>query len=90
MFQIYLYILLYSFIYVNSYIQITPNNQIPIRLCINCKHFIKPCFSSVEVGKCKLFYDIDPVSGQKTYKYCSILRQYNNDCGINGTFFKWY
>ena len=77
---------LYVKIY-NSYsFNIIKNN---IKLCKNCKHFIKNNEYSEEFGKCKLFtkqmYLID---SNTPYYLASISRKYNNMCGKDGKFFE--
>jgi hypothetical protein len=70
--------------------------------CKDCKYFISSDTlffpSSTEFGRCKLFprepeNDNYLVTGEKIeskteYKYCSIIRNNNNLCGIEGKLFE--
>jgi hypothetical protein len=61
---------------------ILKNNKITTsnKLCKDCKYFIG------DKQKCKYFHDIDLVTGHKTFKYASIMREY--DCGENAKYFE--
>lgn len=61
---------------------ILKNNKIvtPNKICKDCIYFIG------NEKKCKYFHDIDLVTGDKTYKYASILR--DNECGQEAKYFK--
>ena len=50
------------------------------KICKDCKYFI------ANEKKCKYFNDIDLVTGDKTYKYASIMR--NNECGKDAKYFE--
>jgi hypothetical protein len=80
-------ILLFSF-------SLNPNN---IKHCINCKFFIDDNDTG-KFGKCSLFPRISKdnyflVNGVINLKsndfiYCSVAREYENMCGINGKMHK--
>lgn len=64
----------------------------PPPLCIDCKHFLNsdPFFKAnrAEYGHCRQFYNINLVTGEKTYDFASIARSYENMCGVNASHFE--
>lgn len=55
-----------------------------IRTCKTCKNFIKPkLFLDISNGQCKLYSNIDLVSGEIRYKTASNVRNYEK-CGPDG------
>lgn len=72
--------------------------QIKQKLCIDCKFFTKPFFTSNEFGKCVLFprvveNDNFLVNGintptNKESHYCSIVRRHDDMCGKEGKFYE--
>jgi len=64
----------------------------PPPMCIKCKHFIPYdlfCRSHLtEYGNCRLFYNFNVVTGQKSYKFASIARSTKTMCGTNATYFE--
>jgi hypothetical protein len=65
--------------------------------CVKCKHF-RGTFLMEKYGTCSLFPKVNEVdyslvagvkkSKRNLYEYCSIIREYNPDCGIEGKLFK--
>ena len=69
----------------------------PVKLCINCKHFVlKPSFSNPENGKCLLFQKMNTdkknlVTGYNDildYEKCIIVRNNENMCGEDGKYYE--
>ena len=50
------------------------------KICKDCKYFIP------NHRECKYFNNTDLVTGQKTFKYASIMREY--DCGTDAKYFE--
>ena len=73
---------LYMILFTTITSTILKNNKIKItnKLCKDCKYFI------ADKQKCKYFNDIDLVTGQKTFNYASIMREY--DCGTDAKYFE--
>ena len=71
-----LYILILSISHTCS---IVLNNK---KICKDCKYFI------ADQKKCQYFNDVDLVTGTKTYKYASIMRDYDDNCGENAKYFE--
>jgi hypothetical protein len=67
------------------------------KFCINCKYFIPDDYSN-QFGKCSLFrntlnHNYYLVNGEveenyDDYQYCSIVRNNDNKCGVNGKLYK--
>jgi hypothetical protein len=67
------------------------------KLCINCKYFIghlpdypdDPINNSnnSNYGKCKLFGEINLITGKTEYDYAKIARNNPSQCGISGNLF---
>jgi len=65
-------------------------------ICCNCVHFLEhktyypydPPPDSKEYGKCKLFGQIDLITGDIEYDYAKKCRSDNTKCGKNGTNFE--
>lgn len=51
-------------------------------ICKNCKN--------IDGEHCKLFGNIDLISGKKSYLSCKITRQNETMCGIKGKFYTKY
>jgi hypothetical protein len=67
------------------------------KYCVNCKHFKSQFFFPTEFGKCKLFPIIKKdenflVTGKvkevTDYKYCSVVRVYEDKCGEEGKLYE--
>jgi len=70
------------------------------KLCINCKHFIKPnFFMNDKFGRCLKYPKSNDsmidylVTGKRSfiideYPYCSTTRKYEHTCGIEGKSFE--
>ena len=61
------------------------------KLCLNCKHFIGH-FSNLPInhsihGKCKLFGEIDLITGEIVYDHAKFVRSQEFQCGENGKLF---
>ena len=55
-------------------------------ICIKCKHFLK-----VDRGRvCAKTAEMDLVTGETTYLFCSTVRESNlpMHCGVNGQFYE--
>ena len=84
-------ILIFSFISHTIYAL----NTVKPKLCIHCKYFI-PNVISDKYGKCNLFpreenevYKlVDGNDMNDDYYYCSVVRNYKELCGKEGTFYK--
>ena len=50
-------------------------------LCKDCVNFRSPAIARLEFGKCQRSYEIDLVTGEKTYGYASIAREHECDGG---------
>ncbi len=64
-------------------------------ICINCKHFIKhwpDCpdehIDNSNYGKCRLFGNLDLITGEATYDYAKFVRNDEFKCGISGKLFE--
>jgi hypothetical protein len=65
----------------------TVNNN--IKLCINCKNFIKKVGIPNELGDCKLFtLKVNYITGVHPYVPALISRKLDNLCGINGKYYE--
>jgi hypothetical protein len=68
------------------------------KFCVNCKFFKRDLFFSPRYGECLKFpkynvldYSIvsgKNISGDVSYDYCVIVRNYENMCGKNGKFYE--
>jgi len=90
-----MYILIYCFM-IKSILAITKvpilrNLKYPV--CINCVHFIEhtnnypydPLPDSREFGKCKMFGEIDLITGTIEYDYAKNCRETSKKCGTNAS-----
>lgn len=66
-------------------------------LCVNCTHFIRHpesqfsnSQSKVEntLSRCKLFGEMNIISGELEYDYAIIVRTSDNKCGNSGKYFE--
>ena len=64
-------------------------------ICINCKYFIKhwPDYpdepqDNSNYGKCKLFGNLDLITGETTYDYATLVRADSTQCGKSGKLFE--
>jgi len=69
-----------AFVYSNS-MCLTPILNNPTRICKNCVHYIE------NKEKCGLFFDVDMVTGDKTYQYASIVRKNEKKCGNEAKYY---
>ena len=48
----------------------------PVKLCVDCKNFIKPADQStpLKYGHCKKFVNMNKVDGSVQYAYASVVR----------------
>jgi len=58
----------------------------PHNICKNCENFIVIDNSAC----CKLYGDVDIISGKIYYNHCSIARKDQNKCDIEGKHYKRY
>jgi len=56
-------------------------------LCINCKHFIPNVPYNSLLGRCKMFGDVDLITGDISYNTASLCRKYDHFCGKNAKYF---
>lgn len=63
-----------------------------IKLCKDCKWIVVDSSIGVRLGKCRhpslAEKDINLASGERDYKYCVNVREYN-DCGLSGEWFEF-
>jgi hypothetical protein len=65
-------------------------------LCVNCIHFIQhqnnypydPVPDNSDYGKCKMFGEVDLITGDVQYDYAKDCRNNIRKCGINGSKYK--
>lgn len=69
-----------AMIYSNS-MCITPNLNNPTRICNNCIHYI------ANEKKCGLFFDVDMVTGDKTYQNACTVRNSELKCGNDAKYY---
>ena len=67
----------------NAFCYITNLYSDNIKICKNCKNFVPPKDTTIPLdrGTCKLFTDINLVTGEKIYKLASSARVFNSECG---------
>jgi len=67
----------------NTFSYVTNMYSNNILFCKNCKNFIPPIDTNTPLdrGTCKLFTDINLVTGEKIYRSASSARVFNSDCG---------
>jgi len=53
-----------------------------LKICKDCKYFM------ADVEKCAAFSTTDLVTGEKTYKYASTMRDDKTSCGTDGIHFE--
>ena len=53
--------------------------------CINCVHFITDHPNNHVFAKCKLFGQMDIVTGSISYDYAKMCRENESKCGLNGS-----
>lgn len=69
--------------------QFIVGNEYPI--CKNCVNFIEnPVYGSdiTTYSKCKVFGDKNLVSGEITYRFASIIRDFDEYCGRKGKYYQ--
>jgi len=62
----------------------------PIKMCRMCKHFIPPEGETPDLmkGKCRLFYEINPVTGEYIQSFAIHSRLRNEECGVSGNYYE--
>lgn len=65
-----------------SYIE---NADVP--LCMDCVHFNRTEYGSLDLGRCSLFGKRNPVSGKITHSYAERVREDDTECGPEGVHF---
>lgn len=71
-------------------LKVTPIHPPPdrIKLCTNCKHAgIRMTPQKNEI-KCRLYYTLDLVTGDKAYENAHAIRQDTQKCGPQATYFE--
>lgn len=90
---------MYKFIYFFMFRSVLSSIKIPMLrnlkypVCFNCAHFIEyknnypydALPDSKEFGKCKMFGEIDLITGTIEYDYAKNCRQDTKKCGINAS-----
>jgi hypothetical protein len=64
-------------------IRVTPFFTKKIKFCADCSEF----FVEKREYKCKLFYNVDVITGRRTYYSCHTARQNASLCGEDARFF---
>jgi hypothetical protein len=63
------------------------------KICVNCKYFIRhwPDYdepiNNGDYGRCKLFGEINLVTGKTDYDYAKFVRNNESQCGESGKLF---
>jgi len=76
-------------------IPVRPENNYNYKFCVNCKHFIPNPHNNVFIknedittyGKCKLFYELDILTGLKKLEFAAQCRNDNNKCGEEAEYY---
>lgn len=55
-------------------------------ICVDCRWFIEDN-ASTKLHKCKASEKVDLVTGERTYQFCTVMRLYGGDCGLEGKLF---
>lgn len=64
-----------------------PMTYTNVKPCVSCKHNIHNP-RTPNIYHCRLFGNIDIVSGIKIYDLCSVARSDKNKCHIDGKYFE--
>jgi hypothetical protein len=69
------------------------NNYKSIKLCKDCRHFLPTLYGDKydygnHLGRCNLYGKINVINGEIEHEYASIVRKFDDMCGINGTHFE--
>jgi hypothetical protein len=84
------------FLYIFLFISCVYSLEVkPIKSCVNCKHFIPNPHNNVFIknedittyGKCKLFYELDILTGLKKLEFAAQCRNDNNKCGEEAEYY---
>lgn len=59
------------------------------KTCVTCKHFIRddPAIDA-RLGKCRLFGEMDMVSGVVRYNFAANCRQFDEECGVKAQYYE--
>jgi len=82
-------IITYSLCFIGTVFSLLPQEP---NLCINCKFFMKPAFSDLEMdyGRCKKFRITKQTNKpltEKDFVFCSTARMFKEMCGRDGKLF---
>lgn len=71
-------------------LKVSPTQPHPdrIKLCANCKHAGVRMTPKKNEIKCKLYYTVDLVTGEKLYENAHPIRQDAEKCGPHATYFE--
>ena len=73
-------------------IPIHPLKHEPIHFCMDCKYFLPDKdldnAHNIEFGRCKLFYDLNVLSGARKYEFASICRSNQSMCGHKAKYYE--
>jgi len=69
------------------------NNYKSIKLCKDCRHFLPTLYGDRydignHLGRCNLFGKMNVINGEIEHEYATIVRKFDDMCGINGTRFE--
>jgi len=64
-------------------VRVSPLVNPNMKFCINCAEF----FTDKNEYKCRLFYNLDIITGRKTFYSCNTARQNSSLCGEDARFF---
>jgi len=69
------------------------NNYKSIKLCKHCRHFLPTMYGDRydignHLGRCNLFGKMNVINGEIEHEYATIVRKFDDMCGINATRFE--
>jgi hypothetical protein len=69
------------------------NNYKSVKLCKDCRHFLPTMYGDRydignHLGRCNLFGKMNVINGEIEHEYATIVRKFDDMCGINGTHFE--
>ena len=56
--------------------------------CVNCLHFISDRPNNHVFARCKMFGEMDVITGSINYDFAKLSRESDSKCGVNGTFYE--
>lgn len=61
-----------------------------MKICYDCKFCNKVVIGEKDFSKCLTHYDVDPVTGRKKYRFCSVARGFEKYCGEEAKHFEQF